>query len=327
MGVKSKVLDIFEKNRGNFISGGELSEQLNVSRNAIWKAVHSLQEEGYNIQAVTNKGYCLSSDSDIISPQSIKAVMPDRTAAHFDIKVFDCLPSTNNYLRELANSGTPEFTVVIAKEQTNGKGRLGRKFFSPAQTGIYISILVKPVFSATESLLLTTSAAVAVARAIEHNSNQTPCIKWVNDIFCNGKKVCGILTEASFNLENNNIEYAIVGIGINLKDPSNGYPDEISGIAGSIFGSDSPAPQITSHIIADILCNFMEFYQNLSKKTFLEEYKNRSIVIGKDIFIISENSKKKARVIDIDDECHLIVKTEDGNIECISSGEISIRLQ
>ncbi|MDD2495463.1 MAG: biotin--[acetyl-CoA-carboxylase] ligase [Tissierellia bacterium] len=324
MNVKEEVLKEFEANRGKLISGSEIAKKLNVSRNAVWKAVKSLQDEGYIINSEVNKGYSLSNENDLLSPQSISSYLNDKTKK-LKIEVFKTLESTNTLLKNIAAKGEDEGKVIIAEEQTSGRGRFGRTFYSPANTGIYMSILLKPNFSAQESLYVTTSAAVAVAEAIEKVSGCEAKIKWVNDIYCNDKKVCGILTEASFNIENGMLDYVVLGIGLNVINPKEDFPDDIKNIASSIFNVETYTGGLRIKLVADILNNFWYYYENIKERTFLKKYKKRSLIIGKEINVISSSRSKKAFVLDIDDECRLIVKWEDGSIEAISSGEVSIR--
>lgn len=324
MNVKEQILDIFENNRGIFISGAELAAKLSVSRNAVWKAVKSLQEEGYEITAVTNRGYCLDEETDILSVQSIAKHLGDESG-HFNIEVFKTLDSTNNMLKSLAASGESEGKVVISEEQTAGKGRISRSFYSPAGTGLYMSVLLRPQFGPEESSYITSAAAAAVARAIEMISGCDAKIKWVNDIYCKGKKVCGILTEASMNLETGGLEYAVLGIGVNVNPPTQGFPEEISDIASSVFERSMNTGDTRSRLAAEILNNFWQYYKTLGQKTFLREYRERSMIVGHDILVLHGSSSKKARALGIDDSCHLIVEYEDGSQENLSSGEISIR--
>ncbi len=248
----------------------------------------------------------------------------------FNIDVYKTLSSTNTVVKELAKQGEQEGKVVISSEQTAGRGRLGRTFYSPDGTGIYMSLLLRPKISASEALFITTSAAVAVAEAIEAFSEKETKIKWVNDIFCNNKKVCGILTESSLSSSenrNDEINYAVLGIGINVFHPENGFNDNISDIASSIFdeGTDVTT-DIQAKLIAEILKRFWFYYKDMSNKSFLPEYKRRSLLIGKEIFILSGETTEKAICLGIDDECRLKVEMMDHSVRLLSSGEVSIKI-
>lgn len=244
----------------------------------------------------------------------------------FSLEILDTVDSTNIYLKKIAdNENIPEGKVVISKSQTAGKGRLGRKFYSPSGTGIYMSILLRPDLNASDALFITTAAAVSVAEAVKSVTNVETSIKWVNDIYCYGKKICGILTEASFNNQSNKINYAILGIGINVTNPDNDFPDDIRNIAASIYGTNPCPNDIYNKLIAEILNNFMNYYYNLKEKTFMSEYRKKSMVIGKNVDVnLPNGTSKKAKVLDIDDDAHLLLQYEDKSFDTLSSGEISI---
>lgn len=324
MSIKNKTLNILENNKGNFISGEELAKNLNVTRNSIWKAINSLKKDGYNISSVTNKGYCLSVSNNILSSESILKYLKND---FFEIEVHKTINSTNTYVKELAVNGKKEGIVVIAEEQTSGRGRFSRKFYSPKGSGIYMSILLRPTLHASNSYLITSSAAVAICNAIDSISNKETNIKWVNDIYLDNKKVSGVLTEASLDFESGLIDFAVLGIGINVFKPEGGFDKEIENIATSIFDEETvKSGDIRSKLIAKILDNFLDFYKNIEDKNFLEAYKKKSLLINKEVNILSKNSTEKATVLDIDNECRLKVKLQDGSIKLLSSGEVSLKL-
>lgn len=320
MNVREKALEIFENNRGRYISGTEIASMLAVSRNSVWKAVKTLQKEGYDILSVTGLGYQLPEDTDILSVQSISKYL-DEYSEVFDIDVRKHVTSTNDVAKELAARGEKEGRVVISEMQTGGKGRLGRRFFSPEKTGIYMSLLLRPRTAVSESLLITTAAAVAVAEAIEAVSGKEAGIKWVNDVFCGGRKVCGILTEASFGIESGGLEYAVLGIGINARRPEKGFPEEIRDIADAVFEDGSTDER--SRLISEVLKRFWDYYKMLPDKSFLKEYRNRSILIGKEIQIMTGVKAEKAIALGIDDEFRLICRLPSGESRLLSSGEVS----
>ena len=321
MTVKEHILKLLENNRGKYYSGQDIAEEINVSRAAVWKAVKQLQADGYRIDAVSNKGYCMSDDNDIISADSIKKYL---TVPINNIEVYKTVTSTNDLAKQYALDLKPEGTVIVAREQTAGRGRKGRSFYSPMSTGVYISVLLRPELTAEKTLYITTAAAVAVAKAIEKISGKEAKIKWVNDIFVDGKKVCGILTEGAIDFETGKMQYAVLGIGVNTKKPENDFPSEIQNIAGSVF--DTTDKEVSSIIVAEILNNFMNYYKNLANKPFYEEYKKRMFLIGKHLTVYSGKDSYPAVAIDLDEELSLVVKDENGNIKKLNTGEVSIKI-
>lgn len=324
MDLKAQVLESLERNKGQYVSGNDLAEKLYVSRNAVWKAIKTLKDDGHDIQAVTNKGYCLAQHSDVLSKASIEKHLGTFSGT-FNIEVFKTLGSTNTYLKERASRGSLEGTVIVAEEQSGGRGRQGRGFYSPGGTGIYFSLLLRPKAKATDATLITTAAAVAVAESIETITGVPAKIKWVNDVFCHGKKVCGILTEGSFDMESGGMEYVVLGIGVNVTKPEAGYPNEIDKVASALYETVNAEAGIRSRLIAEILKCFWGCYEHMVDKEFLSKYKARSFIIGQDINVITGEASRKAIALDIDNNCHLIVQFEDGKIEALTAGEVSIR--
>ena len=319
--AKPKILRLLDSNRDNYISGNSLAKELSISRSAVWKAVESMRREGYEISAVTNKGYRLVKSSDALTEAGIVAHIKNEGTFHVDVR--RSATSTNTLLRELAAKGAPEGYVIAADEQTAGKGRLGRQFYSPAGCGAYFSLLLRPGPKASETALITPAAAVAVAQSIEEVTGMNAGIKWVNDLFMDEKKICGILTEASFDMESGLIDSAVLGIGINVTQPPGGYPEGIGGVAAPIMDGHIGRDGERCRLIAATLDNFWAFYRDLSARSFLDEYRARSILLGQDIFVLSHDGKRPARALEIDDDCRLIVQYENGEIAALSSGEVS----
>ena len=324
MNLKTKLLELLVASRGAHISGAALAKELTVSRNAVWKAVQLLRGEGYEITAVTNKGYRLESSGDAISGASVSAYLKNKGA--FQIDVRKSVTSTNTVLRELAARGAPEGYVVVAQEQTAGKGRMGRSFHSPAGHGVYFSLLLRPGPKSVYAALITSAAAVAAARAIEQVFGVRAGIKWVNDLLIDGRKVCGILTEATFDMESGLIESAVLGIGINVTRPSNGYPGDIGDVAASLTGRHSGSGGERSRLIAAVLDSFLELYTDLPKRSFLDDYRSRSVLPGQEILVLSQSGNRPALALEIDDKCRLVVRYENGEIAALNSGEVSVRM-
>lgn len=322
MKVKDKVAEILRKNPGKYISGEELAAMIGCTRGAVWKAIKSLQESGLGIDAVTNKGYCLTESADILSADGVMKYLHG-AGEKLNVEVFKSVGSTNDVAKEYASKGCEEGKVIMAAMQTKGKGRLGRRFESPDESGIYMSIVLRPKMTADKAIKITTAAAVAVALAVEKISGRKTDIKWVNDVLINERKICGILTEASFGLENGGLEYAVLGIGVNAYEPENGFADEIKDIAGAVF--DKKSSDLRNKLSAEILSIFMEYYNKLSENTFYEEYRSRLMWLGEDIVLISGSRRTPARLIDVDKDCKIKVQYPNGEYDLISSGEISIR--
>ncbi len=321
MSVKEQVLTILEEEKGCYLSGEDMATQLGVSRNAIWKAIRQLQKEGHLIEGVPRLGYTLRMDSHVLSVPGIKKYLqvPD-----LELTVYPTLPSTNTALKQAAEAGAPAGTVLIAEEQTAGRGRLGRSFYSPAGTGLYFSVLLRPTLPATECSLITTCAAVACAEAMETISGQKTEIKWVNDIYVDGRKACGILTEAALDLESGGLQYAVLGIGINLAPPEQGFPTELQSIAGPLF-PDHSGGDVRNRLTAEILNRFFQYYPDLTEKSYLEAYRQRSMLTGQSVYVLRAGDKIPAKVLGIDKDFGLIVAYESGQTEHLSSGEVSIR--
>lgn len=322
MSVKNEILHILESNKGRNISGQELADMLNVSRTAVWKAINLLKNEGYLIETVPNKGYSLSASSDILSSEGIRLYLNEEFK-NIPITVFKTIGSTNSEAKLLAVKNAQHGTTIIAEEQTNGRGRFGRNFFSPSDSGIYMSIILKPHLNIANSVLITTAAAVAVCQSIDKFTDDTPQIKWVNDIFINGKKVCGILTEAVTNFESGMMDSVVVGIGINVKTKNKDFPQELQNTAGSIF--DDKNNFIRNQLTAEIINNILTISKDLEDKKFMQTYKQRSMILGEHILYKRDNEWHEGYALDIDDCGGLIVYTGDGQKITLNSGEVSIK--
>ena len=323
MSVKDEVATLFEKNRGEVLSGEEIADRLGVSRTAVWKAIRSLQKEGYQISGVSGKGYCLSRATDVMSASGIRNYLDDPTREWAEVRVFEQVDSTNEVLKRKAAEGPAEGLVAAAMSQTKGKGRFSRGFYSPEGAGVYFSIYLKPSFSLENAGLITTAAAVAACRAIDALSGKKTQIKWVNDVYLDGKKIVGILTEASFNAENAELEYAVLGIGIDLYRPPEGFPEE-AGEAGAVF--DAVQEDMRNRMIAEVLNRFRPIYENLESRAFIGEYRERCFVPGREVLVIRGGKKTPALALEVDDHCRLKVRYEDGREELLNSGEVSLKV-
>ncbi len=258
---------------------------------------------------------------DGISAERIKALLGEG-GRHFRLRVLESTSSTNTLLASEA-AELPHFSVVAAGAQTQGRGRLGRSFFSPPDTGVYISILLKENITCTDAGRLTTAAAIAACRAIEKCTDAKPAIKWVNDVFVGGRKVCGILTEASINCDTGQPDHMIVGIGFNVYPPEGGFPPELKEIAGSIVTERREG--LRSALAAAFLNAFWEIFQTPGDPALFSEYKERCFVLGREIYVIKRNGPIPAKALKLMDDYSLLVRYQDGKKEVINAGEISIR--
>ncbi len=254
-----------------------------------------------------------------------ESVLKERLGDAFRLQVYGEVGSTNTIAREQAAAGAPEGTVILADTQRQGRGRMGRQFFSPKGSGLYMSIILRPD-TATSPLYITTAAAVAVAEAIEEVAGVPSSIKWVNDVYCRGKKVCGILTEGVFT---DNLQYAVLGIGINVLSPVAGFPPEIESRAGAVFDEKTPP---TAHpreeLAVAIITRFWGYYEALSSKAFLPSYRKRDLLKGRTVEVLDVNGAVIEAVTaqGITDDFALLVLDRHGEAKALSSGEVSLRL-
>lgn len=320
MTTKETILAALTAAKGTAVSGAQMAERAGVSRAAVWKAICALRDEGYVIDAVTRGGYTLHADDGRLTAAAVAAHL------HTDGLALTALPSTdstNTRVRALAEDGAPEGTVVIAAAQTAGRGRSGKSFLSPAGTGLYMSILLRPALAMGDSLLITTAAAVAVARAIGRVAGCETKIKWVNDVYVDERKVCGILTEGALDLENGGLRYAILGIGINICPPEGGFPPELAGIAGALREKGGEA--LRAPLAAAVLDEFFALYPHLTKKSFYDDYVSRSLLTGRQIEVLRGGTRIPATALGIDRDFHLHVVYPDGSREDLAAGEVSTR--
>ncbi|WP_124097947.1 biotin--[acetyl-CoA-carboxylase] ligase [Ruminococcus sp. Marseille-P6503] len=323
MKLKEKILKILEDNRGRPVSGSQTAKQLKVSRNAVWKAVEELRSSGIGIEAARNSGYFIPENENSLTVQGVEAILGK---SDYSIHVEDSVTSTNTILKKLAQQGCREGYVLIARQQTAGKGRLGRSFYSPPDSGLYLSVVLRPQMNIQDALFITTSAAVAVSRAIETccNHERKARIKWVNDIYLDGRKVCGILTEAALDFESGGLEYAVLGIGVNITPPDGDFPPELSDVAASVFSSGKTG-NLRNRLAAEILRELSALPDGFLSDEILDEYRRRSMLTGKDVFALFKDETKPCHVLGIDDRARLLVRFKDGTEQALSSGEVSIK--
>ena len=325
MSTKSEVLKILENNKNKAISGNDIAKTLNITRTSIWKAINELKQEGYMIDSSTKKGYIFSGNNNKLSLEGVEGLL-NKKLGDFRVVYKKETESTNKDLLELADKGERNLIVEIAEKQTSGRGRIGRKFESP-EGGIYFSILLDlKGIEISKITILTPMAAVAVARSIEKLTNKKVGIKWVNDIFLKDKKICGILTQASLDLETNTIGSCVVGIGIDYKLDIERLPENLKDIVGTIFNKNEVPSVTQNELVANILNELVSMYRNLDDKEFLKEYISHSIVLGKNIEFMLNNEKLEGKALSIDENAALVVECNNGQTIKLNSGEVSIKL-
>ncbi|WP_138207120.1 biotin--[acetyl-CoA-carboxylase] ligase [Haloimpatiens lingqiaonensis] len=322
--MKEKILHLLKNSGQEFLSGEDISKEFGVTRAAIWKYINSLKEDGYRIESVSRKGYRIIEVPDSLTGEEVDEYLHTKYMGR-NIVHFETIDSTNTKAKELAAGGQPEGTVIISEEQTQGKGRLGRNWTSPKNKGIWMSIILRPDIDPVKVCMVTQVAAAAAAKAIEEIGIKG-YIKWPNDIVVEGKKVCGILTEMSGELDK--INYVILGIGINVNLEEKDFPEELKDIATSLKIEKGKSIN-RKELVGKILNNFENLYESFVKEDDIEKSldicREKSILLGKEIQIIGRNEVRKAKAITIDEEGRLVVRCQDGKEEKIISGEVSIR--
>lgn len=320
--MKTKVLMLL-RNSSTYISGEAISKKLGVSRTAVWKYMNQLRQEGYQIESVTRKGYRLIESADRITSSEILS----RNRAEWigqEIEYYEVTDSTNLRIRDFAEAGRADGLLAVAEQQTGGKGRRGRSWLSPPGTGIWMSLLLRPQIEPYRASMITIVSALAVAKSIEKICGLETGIKWPNDIVINGKKVCGILTEMSAEIEE--VRYIIVGIGINANTQT--FEKEIANIATSIAIEGGKRINRAS-LIAEFCFYFERYYKQFLQTgdlTFMkEDYEAYLLNIGKEVKIIKNKQEKIRLAIGINEMGELIVEKADGTKEIVLSGEVSVR--
>lgn len=320
--MKTEILKCLREAE-DYVSGQELCEKLKVSRTAVWKVMRRLQEEGYEIEAVRNKGYRLKESGDVYTQEELSSVMSSRWAGK-NLRFFAEVDSTNNMARTLADQGAPHGTLVVAANQTAGKGRRGRSWIAPEGSSIMMSILLRPEFAPERASMLTLVTAMAVAQGIREVTGLDAGIKWPNDIVADGKKLCGILTEMSTEMEY--IRYVVIGIGINVSMKE--FPEELSQKATSLelcLGHPvKRAPLIDACMKAFEEC-YEKYLQTLDLSLLQEEYNHKLVNVGREVTVLTPAGDYNGISHGINREGELIVELPDGEIRNVVSGEVSVR--
>ncbi len=320
--MKGEILKLLKETDG-YISGQELCEKFGVSRTAVWKVINQLKEEGYEIEAVRNKGYILKGSADVLSKEELESTIHTKWAGA-DVAFFEETDSTNNEIRRLAEQGAPHGTLAVAERQLGGKGRRGRVWTSPAGVGIWMSMLLRPQIDPMAASMLTLVMALATRKGIENATGLKSEIKWPNDLVLNKKKICGILTEMSTELME--IQYVIPGTGINVNQTE--FPDDIKATATSLR-IESGKLQKRSEIIAAIMAAFEGYYDTFIKTQdmsgLIEEYNANLVNLGNEVCVLDPAGEYRGVSEGINKDGALLVRLADGTLKEIISGEVSVR--
>lgn len=322
MSTKDQLLLYLKERKGDWVSGEALSNKIAVSRSAVWKHICKLREEGYVIESSPKKGYLLRKAPDLLFPNEIREGLDTKVFGKRDIVYFTETDSTNTRAKDLAARGAPEGTLVISERQTKGRGRKGRSWFSPSQGGIYTSLILRPSISPSEAPKITLLSAVVVAETLRSLTGLSAIIKWPNDILINGKKIAGILTEMSTEMDS--IDHIVVGLGLNVNTPS--FPDDIREKATSIFiETGKHFPRV--RFIQEYLKWYEEYYEIFKRTGFepvIKRWKELTNIIGQRITVEMVSKKYSGEVQDIDKDGVLILKDNKGKSHRIFSGDVTL---
>ena len=322
--MRGKIINLLRKNMGKPVSGEEISRQLSISRTAVWKHIQHLKNSGYEIESIYKKGYILHSPPDLLLPAEISANLKTKWLSH-NIIYQNSVKSTNDVAKQAALDNCPHGTIVVAEEQTGGRGRIDRGWFSPLGGGVWFSIILRPPFLPHEAPKFTLFMATVLTQAFAKYPGVKVDIKWPNDILCQNKKLVGILTEMNAQMEA--INYIVIGAGINVCVPEDLLPEELKGKAGSLC--EFTCEQIDRvQLLTSVLKEFELLYDKTVKEGFsymLGEWKKHCITLGRTVKVIAPDETFTGIALDIDEMGALLVKKHDGNIQKVLAGDVSVR--
>ena len=321
--MRNEILKILRDKAPEPVSGEELAKQLGITRTAIWKHIQTLKKEGYGIEAYTKKGYALTSVPDKLLPSEIMAHLHTRFVGRA-ICYEESVTSSNEVLKKLADKNAADGTVCVAEEQTGGKGRLARGWFSPKGKGLWFSLLLKPSFLPQEAPKMTLLSAVAVVRAIREVCQVEARIKWPNDVVMSRRKICGILTEMGLN--GAKIREVVIGVGINVNLKE--IPSELQDKATSLYletGKTYDRIQILAQVLECFEENYETFIRTCSLSGMVEEYNKLLANRNQPVRILDPNQPWEGTALGINEQGELLVKDEQGIIQTVRAGEVSVR--
>lgn len=321
------MLALLRNASGGYVSGEQVSEQLGLSRAAVWKAVDALRRRGYEIEAKAGAGYRLVSAPDAVTEEEIRACLPTGMADR-PLHCFEEIDSTNTYLKKLAITGAPHGTAAVADSQTAGRGRMDRVFQSPKGKGIYLSVLLRPQLPPQKLLPVTALCGVGVCRAVEKVCGVSPQLKWPNDPVVNGKKLCGVLTEMALEGETGRLQYLVLGVGLNVAQNASDFTPDVAAMATSV-NEAAGRPVSRAALTAAMLQEIDLMYDALCRgdtADYLAEYRARCVNLGKTVQLIRPDGRRDTVTAEaVDEEFSLVVRYPDGRLETVRSGEVSVR--
>lgn len=320
--MRQDILDFLIQHKDEFVSGQQISEQLGISRTAVWKHIRVLKQRGYVIESYTKKGYCLREAPELLSEQAIEEGLSTKVVGRH-IVYRERVDSTNNVAKKLADEGAPEGTIVVAEEQTGGRGRINRLFLSPFAKGVWFSLILRPNIPPMEVSKMTLLAAVAVARAIRHHGLTDCGIKWPNDILVKGSKMVGILTELNGSAEK--VNYIIMGIGVNTGITAEDLSKDLQPIVTSFAREGVRVSRLA--LLETLLKEIEGLYQTVCRDGFapvLAEWRALSCMLGQDVTVTSIDKTFSGKAVDIDENGNLLVATPEG-VEVVMAGDIHVR--
>lgn len=320
---QQRVCAALQAAEGAYLSGEELSRSIGITRAAVWKAVEALRRQGYDIEARTGRGYRLRQSPDLLRRETVEAYL---SAPRADWEVLESVDSTNSACRRLALEGAEDGTVVMADCQTAGRGRRNRSFQSPAGRGLFLSILWRPGCTPDKLLPLTALSAVAVYRAVERVCGVNLRIKWPNDLVLHGKKLGGILTEMALEGESGLVSHAVVGIGINVHHQPSDFEGPVRDIATSLdMELDG---RVCRGKLAAALLEELDYLRGevlFAPEKWLEPYRAACLNIGQTVQLIRGETRERVEAVAVDGQFGLVVRHENGELETVRSGEVSVR--
>lgn len=320
--MKSKILMLLRE-RGDFVSGQELCRRFGVSRTAVWKAVNQLKKQGYEIEAVQNKGYLLVSDGGAYGKNELESRMETKWMGH-SVAYYDVLPSTNLQAKLDAEKGVGEGTLIVADMQTAGRGRKGKTWSSPAGKNIYFTLILKPDYASGQASMVTLLMGLAVAEGVREVCGVEAGIKWPNDIVAGGRKVCGILAEMS--VEHEFIHYVVVGVGINVEKQE--FDPEIAQSATSLWAECGRSVS-RAHLLAAVMKRFEDFYEAWEEETkrpgLVDRYNSLLVNRDREVCVLDPKGEFRGIARGVNAAGELLVELEDGRVVEVYAGEVSVR--